>query len=97
MVGSRYGRHIRAEAFSLPVPHISLLFVGIYLVIKVGICDMDFLGIDSDDGAVLFVQFAYLEDILAAVNAVVEELIPVQSLRDNVDGCLGIATFLPIG
>ena len=76
MVSSGYGRHVRAETLSLPVPDIPLLFVGIYLVVKVGVRNMDFFGIDSDDGAVLFVQFAYLEDILATVNAVVEEFVP---------------------
>ena len=77
MVSSSYGRHVRAEAFSLPVPDISLLFVGIYLVVKVGICNMDFFGIDPDDRAVLLVQLAYFEDILATVNAVIEELVPI--------------------
>ena len=77
MVSSGYRRHVRAEAFSLPVPDISLLFVGIYLVVKVGICNMDLFGIDSDDRAVLLVQLAYFEDILATVDAVIEELVPV--------------------
>ena len=77
MVSSSYGRHVRAEALSLPVPDISLLFVGVYLVVEVGICNMNFLGIDSDDRAVLSVQFAYFEDILTTVNAVIEEFVPV--------------------
>ena len=77
MVSSGYGRHVRSEAFSLPVPDISLLFVGIYLVVKVGICNMDLFGVDSDDRAVLLVQLAYFEDILATVDAVIEELVPV--------------------
>ena len=77
MVSSGYGRHVRAEAFSLPVPDISLLFVGIYLVVEFGICNMDFFGIDSDDRAVLLVQLAYFEDILATVDAVIEELVPI--------------------
>ena len=38
---------------------------------------MDFFGIDSDDRAVLLVQLAYFEDILATVDAVIEELVPV--------------------
>ena len=80
MVSSSYRRHVGAEALSLPVPDISLLFVGIYLVVKVDIRNMDFFGIDSDDRAVLFVQFAYSEDILATVNAVIEELVPISLL-----------------
>lgn len=80
MVSSSYGRHVRAEALSLPVPDISLLFVGIYLIVKVGIRNMDFFGIDSDDRAVLSVQFTYLEDILATVNAVIEKFVPVSFL-----------------
>ena len=97
MVSSSYGRHVRAEALSLPVPDISLLFVGVYFIVKVGICDMDFFGIDSDDRAVLLVQLAYFEDILATMNAVIEELVPIGLLETRVDDCLRITTFLPIG
>ncbi len=85
MASSSYGRHVRAEALSLPAPDISLPFVGIYLVVKVGIRNVDFFGIDSDDGAVLFVQFAYFEDILATVNAVIEEFVPSSGFRGNAD------------
>ena len=81
MVSSGYGRHVRAEAFSLPVPDVSLLLVGIDLVVKVGICNMDFFWIDSDDRAVLLVQLAYFEDILATVNAVIEEFVPIGLLE----------------
>ena len=81
MVSSSYSRQVRAEALSLPVPDISPLFVGIYLVVKVGIRNMDFFGIDSDDRTVIFVQFAYLEDILTTVNAVIEEFIPIRLLE----------------
>ena len=77
MVSSSYGRHVGAEAFSLPVPDISFVFVGIDLVVKVGICNVDFFRIDSDDWAVLLVQLAYFEDILATMNAVIEELVPI--------------------
>ena len=80
MVSSGYGRHVRSETLSLPVPDISLLFVGINLAIKLGIRNVDFFGIDSDDRAVLFVQFAYFEDILTTVNAVVEEFVPISLL-----------------
>ena len=80
MVSSSYGRHIRAEALSLPVPDISFLFIGIYLIVKLGIRNMNFFGIDSNDRAVLSVQFAYFEDILATVNAVIEKFVPTSIL-----------------
>ena len=80
MVSSSYGRHIRTETLSLPVPDISLLFVGIYLIVKVGIRNMDFFGIDSNNRAVLFMQFAYFEDILTTVNAVIEKFVPISLL-----------------
>ena len=81
MVHSDDGRDVSAETLSLPVPDISLLFVGVYLVVKVGVRNVDLFGIDSDDRAVLLVQFADLEDVLATVNAVVEEFVPISLLE----------------
>lgn len=76
MVNSSYSRHIGAKPLSLPVPDISLLFISVYLIVKVGIGNMDLFGIDSDNWTVFFVQFANLEDILATVDTVVEEFVP---------------------
>ena len=77
MIGGCYRGDVGPEALSLPVPDISLLFVGVNLVIKVGVRNMDFFGIYSNDGTVFFVQFANFEDILATMNAVVEEFVPI--------------------
>jgi len=60
----------------LPAPDISLLFISVDFIVKVGISNMDLFGIDSDNRTVFFVQFANLEDILTTVDTVVEEFVP---------------------
>ena len=77
VVHSRYGRYVGAKSFPLPAPHISLLSVCVDLIIKVGVGNMDFFWVDSDDRTIFIVQLTQFEDVLATMNAIIEELVPI--------------------
>ena len=77
VISSGYRRDVGPEAFSLPVPDVPLLFVGVNFIVKIGIRYVDFFGIDSDNGTVFLVQLANLENICATMIAVVEEFVPI--------------------
>ena len=47
------------------------------LVVEIGILDVDFFGVDAHDGAVLFMQFPDLPDVLTSQDHIVVEFVPV--------------------
>ena len=74
-------RTIHAEYSREPVPFIHLFARGVKRIVEFRCRDMECVGINSDDRAILFVKIAYVEGVLTVqwVHVVVE-LVPGVSL-----------------
>jgi len=91
-------RNIDPEALLSPVPGISLVSLTVNCTEEGRIGEVDFVGIDANDGTVFLVELLDLEHVLPATETVIVEFIPTvvnlaqdrtQSLRNSPEreGC----------
>lgn len=91
VTNSGEGRVWYSKLVHEPTPFVALLGrSSIYHVVEVWICNMDFLRIDADNGAILAMKLFDLESVLAFQDDIVVELVPAfvdqHSLALLVDG-----------
>jgi len=74
---SRKGRKVRPERPRRPVPFVSSFSSSsIELIVEVKLVDMQFLRVDPDDRAVLFMEASDMEGVLPTKNDIVVKLVP---------------------
>jgi hypothetical protein len=65
-----------SESVCEELPFVTLLgCTGVNNVVEVGVCNMDFVRVDPDDGAVFGVELGKLESVLAGLDTVEVEFV----------------------